>query len=136
MSDDLKDLEEEIKPTPRTKSIIDIKPGWPWYTQVLAHVLNGIPIIIWVVIAYTAMEYFSQNPVLVHNRDMTMNISVWVTVWGLISEIAFLGLVSWAFIYFSHKRVELSAPIVQAACFVFWGLLAIAGAIIISAGIR
>jgi hypothetical protein len=120
----------------KSRAIIDIKDEWPWWKVLGAQILNGIPIVIWAVIAYLAMIHFGQNSELVHNRDMTMNISIYTTVWGVISEIAFLGLVSWLFHLFSYERVKNGPPMVQAACFIFWGFLALAGAMIISAGIR
>ena len=141
MSDELRDqevsdLNEELKPTPKPKAMIDIDPGWPWYTQVAAHIWNGIPVVVWVVFVYFTLVYFNQSPELVHNRDMTLNISMNTTLWGLSAEIAFLTFFSWFFYLFSFKRVQASAPVVQASCYILWGLLAIAGAIIISAGIR
>jgi hypothetical protein len=140
MSDDLdKELNEE--PTPNThpnkpRVIIDINEEWPWYRILAGQIINGIPVTLWVVFVYFALSYFSQSPELVANRDLTMNISMNTTLWGLSAEIAFLTFFSWFFYLFSFKRVQASAPIVQASCYILWGLLAIAGAIIIAAGIR
>jgi hypothetical protein len=120
----------------KSRAIIDIEDDWPWYLRVGASIVNGLPIVFFIVISYVVLEYFSHNPELVANRDLTMNIAMYATVWGILAEVAFLGLVSWFFPYFSHKRVKNSDPIVQAACFLFWGFLVLAGAIIIAAGIR
>jgi hypothetical protein len=120
----------------KQKAIIDIHEEWPWYFKLGASIVNGVPVVIWCVFAYFALTYFSQNPELVSNRDMTLNISMWVTVWGVFSEVAFLTLVSWFFPYFSYKKLQAGTPIEKAACYIFWGFLALAGAMIISAGIR
>jgi hypothetical protein len=135
MSDD---LEKELDPKNpiKSKAIIDINEEWPWYKILGAQIVNGIPIAIWVVIVYFVLGYFNQDPTLVANRDLTMNISMYTTLWGLSAEIAFLTFFSWFFYLFSFKRVQASAPIVQASCYILWGLLAIAGAVIIAAGIR
>lgn len=120
----------------KQRVIVDVNPEDPWYKQLFFNIINGIPIVVWCVFAYFALTYFSQNAELVSNRDMTLNISVWVTIWGVFSEVAFLTLVSWFFPYFSYKKLQAGTPIEKAACYIFWGFLALAGAIIISAGIR
>lgn len=120
----------------KSRALVDIDPAWPWYKKLFFDIVNGIPVVVWAVIAYMAVVYFSNNPELVYNRDMSLNLSVWITVWGIFSEVAFLTLVSWFFPYFSYKRLQNGSPMEKAACYLFWGFLALAGAIIISAGIR
>ncbi len=120
----------------KPKVIVDIDPEWPWYKQIALSIVNALPIIIFGIFTYFTLEHFSHNPELVHNRDMTLNISMHVTVWGIFAEVAFLTLVSWFFPYFSYKKLQAGTPIEKAGCYLFWGFLALAGAIIISAGIR
>lgn len=120
----------------KSRAIIDIEDDWPWYIRLAASIVNGLPVAVLVVVTYLVLESFSHNPELVSNRNLTMNIAMYATVWGIFAEVGFLTLVSWFFPYFSYKRIKTSAPIVQATCFLFWGFLALAGAIIIAAGIR
>jgi hypothetical protein len=120
----------------KSRAIVDVDPNDPWYKQLFFNIINGIPVVVWAIFTYFAIVYFSGNPELLHNRDLTLNISVWLSVWGIFTEVAFLTLVSWFFPYFSHKQVKNGSPMEKAACYLFWGFLAIAGAIIISAGIR
>lgn len=120
----------------KSRAIINVDEEWPWYLKLGAQIVNGIPVVVWAVFAYFAITHFSGNPDLVYNRDMALNISVTATVWGLFSEVAFLTLVSWFFPYFSYQRVKNGSPIEKAACYLFWGFLAIAGAMIISTGVR
>jgi hypothetical protein len=137
MTDQNDSLQEELTPQKQSRAIIDVDEEWPWYARVGAYVVNAIPVVLWLVFSYYAVDYFSHNPDLVARRDLTLNITVWAVIIGILAEISFITLVSWCIPFLSYKRLRKNgSDIEKAACYIFWGMLAIAGALIISSAIR
>jgi hypothetical protein len=129
------DKEQQVEK--HVRSLIDVKEEWPWYWRMSATIINFIPTLIWFLVAYFLLTFFAQNSDLVIKRNLTLNISVPIVAWGILSLIATLTLVSTFFPYFSYKRIMLNGdPRVQSACLHFWGMLSLAAAIIIAAGVR
>jgi hypothetical protein len=130
------DLKNELTPN-KSKALIDVREEWPWYARIGAYIVNAVPVAMSLVFFYYAISYFNKDPSLVHNRDVTLNITVWAVVIGILAEICLITIVSWTNPHLSYKRLRNSgSDLEKAACYIFWGLLAIAGAIIIAAGIR
>jgi hypothetical protein len=135
MDDELKELDGT--PDRKSKNIIEVNEEWPWYQRLAANIINASGTFIWIVVTYLLLRLFNGNAELVALRNASLNIVVPTVAYGLLSLIAYLTLSSWLFPYFSYRRmIKDGTPLERAACCLFWGLIALSGAIIIAAGIR
>ena len=127
-------------PERHDKNIIDIpdkKEDWPLWKRAGAHLLNASGTFLWLIVTYALLVYFGRNEQLAALRDAGLNIVVPTVAYGLLSLIAYLALTSWFFPYFSPRKImREGTPLEKAACLMFWGLISIAGAIIVAAGIK
>jgi hypothetical protein len=129
-----KNFEElEQEPQKKDRAIIDIKEEWPFWQRVAGNIVNALPTILWAGVTIALLYFFQGNAELVGLSQAYMNLVVPATAYGILSLSAGLTLISWFFPYFSYRRMmKDGSPIEKAACMGFWGLIAIALAIIIA----
>ena len=116
-----------------SKAIIDIQEDWPLWQRIAASIINFSPVFLWTIITLFLLKSFSGNVELVGFRDAYLNLVVPAAAYGVGTLIAGLSLVGLLFPYFSYRRImRTGTPIEKAMCLVFWGLIAIAIAIVIA----
>jgi hypothetical protein len=116
-----------------TKQIMEINPNWPWWHRLIGNLINASGVFVWIAVTVICLYVFQGNPELVGYRNNLLNVIVTIAAYGILSFVAGLTLVSWFFPYFNYRRIMATGtPIEKASCMVFWGLIAIALAIVIA----
>jgi hypothetical protein len=119
------------------KSIIDVKDEWSFIHRFIANLINTFPVFIWVFISFFLLYQFNIDPESVDLRDSMLNIVVPSAVYGILTLVSGLTLVSWFFPFFSYRRLmREGSPIERLGCLFFWGLVSIALSIIIGSAIK
>ena len=128
---------EDAKHPSLEKKILEVKDEWSWYTKFGAHILNASGTFLWIIVTYFILISFNGDPQLVALRDSMLNQVVPSTAYGILTLIAAMSLATYLFPYFSFKKISKEgSPEEKAACMHYWGMIAIAVALIISAGIK
>jgi hypothetical protein len=126
------DQEPQAKPT-KKREIVEIKDEWPFWQRLAGNIVNALPTVLWAIVTIALLYFFQGNAELVGLSQAYMSLVVPATAYGILSLSAGLTLISWFFPYFSYRRMmKEGSPIEKAACMAFWGLIAIALAIIIA----
>jgi hypothetical protein len=129
---------EELENVPQAKpiqqrEIMEVKDEWPFWQRVVGNIVNALPTVLWAVVTVALLILFQGNAELVGLSQAYMNLVVPATAYGILSLSAGLTLISWFFPYFSYRRMmKDGTPIEKAACMAFWGLIAIALALVIA----
>jgi len=130
MSNDFNDLDN--KPVKKDKAIWEVPDDAPKWQHWLAKFINSIPIVLFIFVTYYLINLFGQNPELEGYRNAYMNLVVSTVPYSALAFIGILSLTTWLFPYFNYKQIKNDAPIVRAACFIFWGMVSLGVAIVIA----
>jgi hypothetical protein len=125
---ELNEKRAEIK----KKELIEIQDDWSWGQRFAGNVLNALPTFLWAIVTIALLLLFHGNNELAGLSSAYMNLVVPATAYGILSLAAGLTLISWFFPYFSYRLMRNGTPVEKAGCMVFWGMIAIALAIIIA----
>jgi hypothetical protein len=121
----------------KKRAIIDVQEDWSFWQRFAANLLNSAPVVLWLIVTYLLIQWLGDSTELAHLRNAMLNITVPGTAYGVLALPVGVALFIWFIPQFSYRRQMLNAaPIVQAACLIFWGMVTISFGLIIASGIK
>jgi len=118
---------------PNQKVIIPVNPNWPWHQRFAANFINSLGVLIWLVLTIFLVWNYQASVELTEYRDALLNLIIPATIYGILSLVAGLTLVSWLFPYFSYRQImENGSDLERLGCLIFWSCISIALAIVIA----
>ena len=130
--DGWKEEDTAMDPQKTPREIIEVKEEWPFWQRLAGNIINALPTVMWAVVTIVLLYLFQGNAELVGLSQAYMNLVVPATAYGILSLSAGLTLISWFFPYFSYRRIKDGSPMEKMGCMIFWGLIALALAIVIA----